>query len=213
MYYLKYQLIIFDFDGTLADTLPWLQSVINQVAAKYRFKPLDSKEFEELRSCDAGGILRHLGMSLWKAAIIGNHLRRLMAGDIKSIQAFEGTSQLLRDLVRRKVQLAIMTSNSCENVLRVLGPEDASLISSFECGVSIFGKQAKIRKILRKMKIPPSEILLIGDEIRDIDAARKAGIACGAVSWGYTKSEALAVHKPDYLFTTVSEIAEQLSVV
>jgi phosphoglycolate phosphatase len=207
--HLKYQLIIFDFDGTLADTLPWLQSVINQVAVKYRFKCLDHDEFERLRGSDAEGILKQLGVPLWKAAIIGNHLRKLMTREITNISAFVGVSQLLRDLAKQRVLLAIVTSNSCKNVRYVLGPEDAALISNFECGVSIFGKQAKIRKILRKTKVAPAETVLIGDEIRDIAAAHKAGIACAAVTWGYTKEEALAAYAPDYLFTTVAKMAKQ----
>jgi len=72
--------------------------------------------------------------------------------------------------------------------------------------VSIFGKRAKLRKVLRLTGIHPAQAILIGDEIRDIEAARDAGIASGAVTWGFTDLDTLKAHSPDMLFESVDEI-------
>jgi phosphoglycolate phosphatase len=46
--------------------------------------------------------------------------------------------------------------------------------------------------------------------VRDIDAARAAGIRCGAVAWGYADPAALMAHQPDMMFQTMDEIATRL---
>ena len=50
----------------------------------------------------------------------------------------------------------------------------------------------------------------IGDEVRDIEAARAAGIASGAVTWGYAAAEALRAHDPEMMFETMDEIVPRL---
>ena len=50
---LRYRLVLFDFDGTLADTLPWFQSVFHVVGQKYGFRKLEEADYEMLRHCDS----------------------------------------------------------------------------------------------------------------------------------------------------------------
>jgi len=62
--------------------------------------------------------------------------------------------------------------------------------------------------VLRKAGVSPEEAVSFGDETRDIEAARKAGIACAAVTWGYGDMETLSDHQPDFLLTSVDQILE-----
>ena len=208
---MKYRMIIFDFDGTLADSFPWLMSVANQVADRYEFKRIEESEFETLRGYSAGGMLKHLGVPRWKVPLIGNHIRTLMAQEISRISLFEGVDRLLRQLHTAGITLAIVSSNSYGNVQHVLGPENAALITYYECGVSIFGKEAKFRNVLRKSGVPRSQTICIGDEIRDMEAARKERIAFGAVSWGATAVEALRAYAPAEVFAGIDEIVEKVT--
>ena len=82
----------------------------------------------------------------------------------------------------------------------------ADLVTIYDCGASVFGKTPKFRAVVRRAKVPKSEVISIGDETRDIEAAAKAGIASGAVTWGYARPEILAEHKPTILFNAMSEI-------
>ena len=82
---MKYRLAIFDFDGTLADSLPWFRSVFNSVATRYGFRALDDAEFEELRGMGNREIIRRVGVPLWKIPLIAAHMKRLMAEDIDGI--------------------------------------------------------------------------------------------------------------------------------
>ena len=206
---MKYKLIIFDFDGTLADTFPWFASVINRVAEKYHFRRIEKSESEMLRNSEAQRILKFLGLPFWKIPIVANHMRTLMARDIHQIPLFEGIESLLHRLSSKGMMLAVVSSNSYENIRRILGPEMAALIRYYECGASIFGKKAKLKKIINKSGVLLGESMYIGDEIRDIEAAKKLNIAFGGVSWGYNRVESLKAHSPGVVFATVDEIAEK----
>jgi phosphoglycolate phosphatase len=207
----KYKLAIFDFDGTLADTVPWLVGVIDQVADRYGFNRLDGQDLERLRDYDSRRLLKHLGVPLWKLPMIGNHMRNLMARDIETIPLFDGVETLLRELSAKGVALAIVSSNSYDNIRTVLGPEIGSLISFYECGTSLFGKHARIRRVLRASGCPATHAIYIGDEIRDLEASRRERIAFGAVSWGYARVEALKAHSPAEVFASIEEILEKVA--
>ncbi len=208
---LPYKLAIFDFDGTLADSLPWFQEVINGVAVRYGFRTVEESEIEALRRCDAREIMRRLEVPMWKLPMIGRHMKAMMARDIGRITLFAGVDAMLRDLAERGVTLAVVSSNAEANVRRVLGPENAALIGCYECGAAIFGKRSKFAKVLRRCGVGPAEAICIGDEIRDLEAARAAGIDFGGVTWGYATADALAARKPTLLFDRIGDVAARIA--
>jgi phosphoglycolate phosphatase len=207
----KYRLIIFDFDGTLADTFGWFAETINKIADRYHFKKVDPSEHETIRGFDARTVLKYLGVPLWKIPLIAGHMRAQMSHDIHHISLFEGIEGLLRRLSDMGAILAVVSSNSCENIRHVLGAEVAVLVDFYECGVSVFGKEAKLRKILRQSGVPRREAIYIGDEIRDSEAARDVGIAFGGASWGYTTPAALRAHAPSDVFARIDDIITRVA--
>lgn len=203
---MNYKLIIFDFDGTLADSFPFLISVFNQLADQYGFKKVQAEEIPALRQYDARTMMKYSGLPLWKLPFVANKFISLMDNNIKSIRLFEGVDDLLRNLSRSEVKMAVVTSNSFDNVKNVLGRENIRLISSFECGMSIFGKKSRLLNVIKQLKIPQDETIYIGDQITDLKAAREATIHFGAVSWGYGTIESLKEHKPEMIFYKIDEI-------
>lgn len=208
---MKYKLVIFDFDGTLADSFPWFLQVVNTVADAYRFKRIEEGEVETLRGYDARRLLKHLGIPWWKMPLIAKHMHKLSATASDNIALFEGADRLLRQLSQRGITLAIVTSNSYATVQRTLGPETAALITYYECSVSLFGKRRRFRKILKASGVPSSETLAIGDEVRDLDAAAKARIPFGAAAWGFTHIEVLKAQAPAEIFVRLDDIVEQIA--
>jgi phosphoglycolate phosphatase len=208
----RYTLALFDFDGTLADTFPWFLSAVNRMAETHGFKRIDAGEVETLRGYSARQIVEHLGVPAWKLPRIGIDMRRLMAEDIRQIHPFEGIGAMLRNLSDRGVALAVVTSNVCDNVRHVLGAEHAARIRYYECGASLFGKGGKLRRVLKQSSVRPGEAIFIGDEIRDIEAARAEGIPFGAVAWGYTRVEALEAYAPAEVFADVGEVVEKVAI-
>jgi phosphoglycolate phosphatase len=196
----KPRLFIFDFDGTLADSFSWFLDASDSVADRFGFDRLDRSDLDGLRALDARHILVRQRVPLWKLPLIARHARHLMARDIDRIPLFAGIGEALARLVARGVTLAIVSSNSQANVLRVLGPGAAPLFQVLECGVALFGKASRLRRVLKRTGIPAAETLFVGDEIRDAIAARTAGLAFGAVAWGYTRLEALRGQAPEVVF-------------
>lgn len=208
---MKYRLVIFDSDGTLADTLPWMRGVFNELAEEHGFRRVEPHDYERFRDLHGAALLRELGLPLWKLPRVASSMRRRMAAHAGTLSPFPGVGDALARLAANGVQLAIVSSNSRENVERVLGATSAKLIAHFACGVSVLGKASRLRQVLRRSAIPRSEAIYIGDEIRDAEAAGKAGIAFGAVTWGHHRQELLCRRNPAELFKTVQEIADKLS--
>ena len=203
---MKYRLAIFDFDGTLADSFPFFVQVINQLAEQHGFKKVDLDLVPIYRQYSAGQLMEQVGMPAWKLPFVVKSFTSLMRQNAASISLFEYIDELLLYLTSRAVTLAIVSSNSYENVSRILGPANTKLISQFECGVSIFGKPARLQKVLKKTGIPCHEVIYIGDQVADLEAARKEQVAFGAVSWGYGAIESLRAHSPEEEFDCVSAI-------
>ncbi len=208
---MTYKLIIFDFDGTLADTFSWFKSITNHMADRYKFRRIDISEEDELRGYDAAQMIKHLRIPLWKIPFMARYMHSLMNEQIHTIRLFEGVDRMLKHFSEIGILLAVVTSNSCKNVHHILGPQNSQLIQFYECGASIFHKTGKLKKILKKSGIPPQEAFCIGDEIRDIQAANQAKIPCGAVSWGYNKVESLIDLKPKEVFHSVDDIIKKLA--
>ena len=197
-------LVIFDLDGTLVDSFPWFLRTINDVADRFGFRRVGEDEIEPLRHMGSRAILKSLNVPLWKLPRIGNHMRGMKAA--ADIPLFAGTETMLRALKDGGIRLALVSSDNEANARRQLGAENAALFSDFGCGASIFGKAAKFRRVIRRAGIAPGQALAIGDETRDIEAARAAGIACAAVTWGYAAPQALRGHAPDMVFDRIEDI-------
>ena len=207
-----FKLAIFDFDGTLADSFPWFLRTINDVADRFGFRRVAEEDVEELRHASTREILSRLEVPLWKLPAIARHARRLKGEAAAEIPLFAGVEAMLRTLAENGVQLALVTSDSEANAREKLG-EAAALFAHFDCSASIFGKPAKFRRVVRRAGVEPEHVIAIGDEVRDIEAARSVGIACGAVCWGYAASAALRAREPDYTFERMDEIAATLCTV
>lgn len=207
---MKYRLVIFDFDGTLADSFPFFISSVNTLADRYGFKKVDLEDIEAFRKMDAKRILKQLGVPLWKVPLVARYYTALMAQHAESVTVFAGIETMLRTLSERGIIVSLITSNSYENVKRVLGPETLALMEHGQYGTSLFGKASKLKKVLRRTRTAPEEAIYIGDEIRDLQAARAARIDFGAVTWGYTDMDALIRLSPECVFYRVEEIAEKL---
>ena len=195
----NYSLAIFDFDGTLADSLPWFFASLDETADHFGLDRIDMSRMDALRELSSRDALKLIGVPMLKLPAISIYIRDRFAEHMADIQLFAGAADMLAALHEGGVKLAMVSSNAEPNVRHVLG-RAASLIDHYACGSSLWGKADKFRSVLRALKQSPARTIGIGDEIRDIDAARKTGLSAGAITFGYNSRRALEGHAPDYLF-------------
>ena len=190
----RYRLAMFDFDGTLADSFDWFARTLREITPRYRLTPLDDAQLQALRGLDARTIMQRLGMPWWKLPFVTREMRRRMRGDIAGIVPFTGIDTLLSSLGSQGVAIAIVTSNSPGNVRAVLGERTMAHVDALEGDISIFGKPARLRTMLKRFDCAPHDAVYVGDEIRDAQAAAALGMDFIGVGWGYTRADALQAH-------------------
>jgi phosphoglycolate phosphatase len=205
------RLVIFDFDGTLSDSGDWFLSVVDHLSDRFKFRSVDPGEVETLRHKSSREVIEHLRIPRWKLPRIARYVRKLVAEHATQFELFPGTPDLLEQLAATGVKIALVTSNAENNARIILGPENAGRIELFVCGSSLFGKAPKFRRVLKRLKVSPHEALAVGDETRDIDAAREVGMRCGSVLWGYASETVLSGLNPDALFRTPQDILDYVA--
>jgi len=206
----RYRLVIFDFDGTLADSLPWFRASFQEMIARFDLAPVSPEELEGMHGLSAREIMARLKVSMWQLPAIVSDMRQRKLAAASETPLFAGIPAMLTDLQRLGLKAAIVSSDSEASVRQVLGPA-ASLITRFDCGAAVFGKHWKFRRVARKLGAKPAETICIGDEIRDIEAAKAAGMDSGAVAWGYALPDALQAAGPTHFFNSIEEIAQTLA--
>ena len=203
---MTYRLAIFDFDGTLADSFPFFLSVFNTIADRHGFRRIDVERAGELRRYNVHQMMDHVGLPAWKLPLASKTFMAMMQDSAHTVPLFDGIAAALRHLHERGVVLTVVSSNSERNVRTVLGPELTALIRQFDCGMSVFGKASRIRAVLKACGVAPVDALYIGDQPTDAEAARKAGVAFGAVHWGYATIESLREQACATEFVTPAEL-------
>jgi phosphoglycolate phosphatase len=204
------KLVIFDFDGTLANTFPLVLSMLDELAEKFRTRKLNHEDLPHLRHYPPMKIMRMHRVKIWQVPSILRYTRLRMRGKAHLITRFEGIDEVIRNLSSRKIKLGIVTTNTRSIVEQVLGAELFKLFDYFVGEVSLFGKPKALKKVLSQSGCLNSEALAIGDEIRDLDAAARANIPFGAVSWGFSSPEALRARAPLFTFTHPAQILEHI---
>ncbi|WP_445174044.1 HAD-IA family hydrolase [Microcoleus sp.] len=202
------KVIIFDFDGTLADTIDILLSITNRLSAEFGFKSATKEELAQLSNLNSWQILQYSGISIFKLPLLIRRLKAELHSEVPHIQLFPGIKEVLLELKRRGFQLGIITSNSRENVLASLAKNGLQDTFTFIYSGSTFGKHKVINKWLRRENINPEKVVYVGDEVRDIDAAKKTGIKVIAVGWGFNSPQALAAQNPNFLIKRPQELIE-----
>jgi phosphoglycolate phosphatase len=204
------RLAIFDFDGTLADSAAWFFGVVGEAARQHGFREISDEEREMLRDRSTREILAYLGVPLWKLPALARDMRARVARDVDRIHPFPWVPDVIARLHANGVALAIVSSNSEANIRRILGPDLAARIGFCAAGASLFGKASKIRQAVRWAAVPAAAAVAIGDEVRDIEAARQAGVAALAVTWGFASAAALRAAAPEAVVDDPEDLVRRL---
>ncbi|MBW4597441.1 MAG: HAD-IA family hydrolase [Brasilonema angustatum HA4187-MV1] len=203
------KVIIFDFDGTIADTVDALVSIANRLAGEFGYIPITQEELGLLRNLSSREIIKYSGISILKIPFLVKKVKTELKNKIKELKPISGIKEALVALNNEGYRLGIITSNSLENVTDFIKVNDLDKLFEFiSSGVTIFGKTTIINNVLKQKQIKPQEVIYVGDETRDIEASKKANIKVIAVTWGFNSQEVLAKQHPDFLIHHPSQLLE-----
>ncbi len=200
-------LLIFDFDGTLANTLETGIGIFNELAPGYGLKSVTLDEVQELRKLNTRALLDQLGISRLLAVKLGAHIRKVLHQQMDEVEMIHGMKEAVLELHDAGFRLGVLSSNSADNVrlvLRRFGLLDC--FSFIEAGVSLFGKSHRILSVLRKEAREPGSAIYVGDETRDMEAARDSKVSGLAVCWGANGREAMETEGPEFCIDHPEEL-------
>jgi len=209
---MKISTLIFDFDGTLIDTLKPAEKIIQILAKEFHREELLKKySVDYLRGKTLRELKRLFRIRLYQMPALVRRSRQLFMGEINQVNFFPGTINILRKLKQDGYHLGILSSNSKENIDKVLKLNQITHFFDFVYSEStIFSKSRSLRLILKKQNLACEEVVYIGDEVRDIEACKTIGIKMIAVGWGLNTKKVLLKFKPEYLIDKPEEIINVL---
>lgn len=201
--------IILDFDGTLADTLHKAHEVLNQLAFWFNYRKTSFEEMRKLQQLPATDVLKALNIAPYKLPLLAFFLQKKISSHMKDITMQEGLLPLLNEW-SKNYYLGIITSNNKKNVTQFIKTHNMPNFTFIQTRVNVFNKAKVMEKTIKKQNLQLEDCIYIGDEVRDIEASKQAGIKCIAVSWGYNEKSSLEAAKPDYLVDNVADLATSL---
>lgn len=205
------KVLLFDFDGTIADSFEGFLLIVDELADKYKVTKLSREELEHFRLESAGALIKKLHIPLHKIPLLARDMKNLQRERITDLKPFPQLPEVLRSLKKQGYILGILTSNGEDNVRKFLKQSDLDIFDYIYSDSGLFGKDKALRSFLKKHGFSVDEVFYIGDEIRDIEACRKVGVKIIAVTWGFNVRKGLIKYKPDFIIDTIQELPKTLA--
>lgn len=197
---MRYRTIIFDFDGTIADTMEEGLTIFNRIAPEYGIRQIAREEMMELRHLSINQLIDHLKIPKTKVPIFIARGTMMMKGSVARLPLIAGMQEMLLALRPKVDRFGILTSNAVANVELFLESHGIRGLFDFISSTSkLTGKSRYLKSIRRQYSLKLDEMLYVGDELRDLKAAKKAGVPFAGVAWGFNSREALAKEDPELL--------------
>ena len=205
---MKVNTIIFDFDGTIAQSLESMFMIFNRISGEYGFNKIDIKKVDTYRSKGVREVLKEMAIPIYKLPFIEKRFQQELSKEIEKIKPYEGLVDLLIGLNKKRIMMGILSSNSEYNVKRFLKNNKIDFFNFVYSGSSIFGKGKVLKRLIKSKKLDAEGVVYVGDETRDIQAAKEVGTKSIAVTWGLNTKEPLSLANPDWIIDTPKQLLD-----
>ncbi|MEM6254586.1 MAG: HAD hydrolase-like protein [Cyanobacteria bacterium P01_D01_bin.156] len=204
--------LIFDFDGTIADTLDTIVTITNRLAANYGYPQTTPERLKYLRTLSTAELLEQSNVPLFQVPFLMRRVRRELRNEIHSINTFPKLHEVLVTLAADGHTMMIASSNAPSTIHTFLKHHDLVQVFTQVYGnIGLLGKARSLRRIMRRHRLVPEEILYVGDETRDIESAHCQGLAVASVSWGFSDRIALEAQGPTFLVDAPDELYQAIN--
>jgi len=201
--------VILDFDGTIADSFEVFVKTLHILLRKDA-APSDS-EIQDLRGKQVKEIMSLLGIKPWQVAQLVVRGRKEIAGSFDSVKVFSHVPNLIKQL-SKKYTLYIVSTNSKHVIADFLNKNELQpYFKAIYADIGLMSKPASLKRLMRTYGYKASEVMYIGDEVRDSKAAQKVKMKCISVDWGYSTRESLEQNNPGYVASSVDEVLAIMS--
>lgn len=202
--------VIFDFDGTLADSNRLFMKAWNLFADQYHYDRVTEEDIVTSKNLTIHERAKKYRFPMHKLPIILPKVYRYFKEHIDEVQLFEGIPEMLHNVQRAGYTIVIISSNDKENIELFLKNEQVHAISQVLTSSRLFGKDTVIKKFMKQQGLTVNDVVYVGDEIRDIIACNKVGVPFVWVSWGLDGYELIKKEKPTYVVHSPKELSELL---
>ena len=200
--------VIFDFDGTIADSTPLMLRGVNELAPIFDYPMIGEVAIETFRSLHFKDALAYLGISLARQKSFVREMRGILERDSRLIKPVSGMKTLIDNLRREGYLVVIITSNS-DKAVRLFLEQSKIPINEVYAG-SLFGKSVLIKRFIQKHALQKNQVVYVGDEARDIEAGCKAGVNVIGVDWGFNSRLILEAYPSEAVVSTPRQLAHEI---
>lgn len=198
--------VIFDFDGTIADTWSSIIKILKKKHEEWGLPEISQEMIDTFRNGSWLKLFRKYKFIIWKIPFIIPRVQKMLHMQMTRVPLFPGISDVVLQLKKKGFKLGILTTNTKENVQSLFRYQNLNLFDFIHSEMNLFGKDKSLKKIVEDNHLSLDETIYVGDEVRDIDACKEVGMKMIAVTWGFNSKEILKKSNPDYLVNSPKEI-------
>jgi len=191
--------VLFDFDGTLADSENTALDIMTVMAKRHGMRMINQDEIEKYRKMPIRERFRQLDLPMRKLPKWAKEYNHLFQDAVGLVNPFDGIREMLLVLHEKGFAISIISSNGENNIRKFLVRHGLDFIDDVHCSHHVFSKDKMIKRLLRRWKLQKNEAIYVGDEHRDVVACKKAGVKVIWVRWGFDGHEAVLEENPDYI--------------
>jgi phosphoglycolate phosphatase len=201
------KVVLFDFDGTLAVSMEMVYDIYGEVAEKYNLVKIDGSQVEALKKYSAREFIKLLKIKPADFPKIHREVMDEFSKRMEKIKLPAGVEAVLKKIKEKGMTMGIVTSNKVSNVNRFLKAKGVlNYFDIVDDEKNLWGKGAKIKKLIKEKGWKSEEVIYVGDESRDVEAAKVAKIKVIGVSWGYEAKENLVKAGAEWVIDKPEEI-------
>ncbi len=200
-------LVVFDFDGTLADSLAQAVAIFRRIGPGLGLNPIADEDVPVLRTLPTKQFFKKVGIRFWRLPRVIRAYQAAAAEDAHELKLHPGVADMLTGLHAAGHRLGVLSSNREDNIRACLRANGVEGLFAFVVGYpKLFGKAKALRRILKAEGIDREHLLYVGDEVRDVEAARKVKVPVVAATWGFHARELLEAAGPTAFADTPAEV-------
>ncbi len=205
-----YKLVIFNFDGVIADTYDVLKRVYDRLKDDFRFKNMSEDDRENLRELSMFQLMKAFHVPFYKLPKFLQEVIPIYKETMVTAPLFDGIRETVEKLKGQGSDVVILSSNNPKLIRKFLKHHDFEVFDKVVGGAAFFNKQTRLNSVIKSYKVDHIEAIYVADERRDIEACKKINLPIAAVTWGYDDYKVLGAGRPTYLVQDLEDLEEAL---